>query len=209
MVYIYWKTLIAQTMLEFMLPKAKPDVPKDLYTLQSSMDCSNLIQQSSSSLIRLTRRMFYRFPAIRRWEQTDDIFQNSMIRLHRALQCCKVESPRHFINLAAVQIRRELIDLVRKYKAESNFAANHHSDSLIVQNICDISKQAEALVDLEKWSEFHLLVESLPEEEKDVVDLLWYQELTQEDAAKLLDISVRTVKRRWQSARIKLFETLV
>jgi DNA-directed RNA polymerase specialized sigma24 family protein len=38
--------------------------------------------------------------------------------------------------------------------------------------------------------------------------LLWYQELTQEDAAKLLDISVRTVKRRWQSARIKLFETL-
>ena len=98
---------------------------------------------------------------------------------------------------------------MRKYKAEINFAANHHSDSLIVQNICDINKQAEALVDLEKWSEFHLLVESLPEEEKDVVDLLWYQELTQEDAAKLLDISVRTVKRRWQSARIKLYEALV
>lgn len=195
-----------------MIPKAKPDgadTLKDGSPLQIPMDCSNLIQQSSSSLIRLTRRMFHRFPAIRRWEQTDDIFQNSMIRLHRALQCCKVESPRHFINLAAVQIRRELIDLVRKYKAESNFAANHHSDSFALQNSFVISEQAEALADLEKWSEFHLLVESLPEEEKDVVDLLWYQELTQEDAAKLLDISVRTVKRRWQSARIKLFETLV
>jgi RNA polymerase sigma factor (sigma-70 family) len=199
-------------MLEFMLPKAKPNGPdesKDLHPSQIPLDCSNLIQESSSSLIRLTRRMFHRFPGIRRWEQTDDIFQNSMIRLHRALQCCKVESPRHFLNLAAVQIRRELIDLVRKYKAQSNFAANHQSDSVDFQNTCDINKQTDVLVDLEKWSEFHLLAESLPEEEKEVVDLLWYQELTQEDAAKLLDISVRTVKRRWQSARIKLYEALV
>ena len=198
--------------MNFMRPKTKPDgadTLKDGSPLQIPMDCSKLIQQSSSSLVRITRKMFHLFPMLRRWEQTDDIFQNAMIRLYRALQTYQVESPRHFLNLAAVQIRRELIDLVRKYKAESNFAANHHSDSLIFQNICDISKQAEALVDLEKWSEFHLLVESLPEEEKDVVDLLWYQELTQEDAAKLLDISVRTVKRRWQSARIKLYEALV
>lgn len=153
--------------------------------------------------------MFHQFPLLRRWEQTDDIFQNAMIRLHRALQNCNVESPRHFLNLAAVQIRRELIDLVRKYKAESNFATNHHSDIFhpgLIHEIAD--EQAESRIDLEKWAEFHHLAENLPEEEKEIVNLLWYQELTQDDAAKLLGISVRTIKRRWQSARIKLFETL-
>lgn len=198
-------------MLVFMRPKIHSHVPHAVTTDPLHilpMDCSNLMQQSTNSLIRLTRRMFHCFPSLRRWEQTDDIFQNAMIRLHRALQSCKVETPRHFFNLAAVQIRRELIDLVRKYKAESNFAANHHSDSLIFQNICDINKQTEVLVDLEKWSEFHHLAENLPEEEKEVVDLLWYQELVQEDAAKLLGISIRTLKRRWQSARIKLYEAL-
>ena len=197
--------------MNFMRPKTKPDgadTLKDGSPLQIPMDCSKLIQQSSSSLVRITRKMFHLFPMLRRWEQTDDIFQNAMIRLYRALQTYQVESPRHFLNLAAVQIRRELIDLVRKYKAESNFAANHHTDSFALQNSFVISEQAEAFVDLEKWSEFHLLVESLPEEEKEVVDLLWYQELNQEDAAKLLNISVRTIKRRWQSARIKLYEAL-
>ena len=77
------------------------------------------------------------------------------------------------------------------------------------QNPCDMSEQAEVLVDLKKWSEFHLLVEGLPEEEKDMVDLLWYQELTQKEVGNLLGISIRTVKRRWQSARIKLYEALV
>ena len=72
-----------------------------------------------------------------------------------------------------------------------------------------MSEQAEVLVDLKKWSEFHLLVEGLPEEEKDMVDLLWYQELTQKEVGNLLGISIRTVKRRWQSARIKLYEALV
>ncbi len=108
-----------------------------------------------------------------------------------------------------MQIRRELIDLARKYKAESNFAANHQSDSLDFQNTSTISRQTEALIDLEKWSEFHILAENLPEEEKAVVDLLWYQELSQEEAAKILEISTRTVKRRWQSARIKLYEALI
>ncbi len=39
-------------------------------------------------------------------------------------------------------------------------------------------------------------------------DLLWYQQLSQAEAAQLLNVSERTVKRRWASARLKLHDAL-
>ncbi len=50
--------------------------------------------------------------------------------------------------------------------------------------------------------------ERLPAEEREVFDLLWYQELSQAEAAALLGVSERTIKRRWQSARIMLHDAL-
>jgi RNA polymerase sigma-70 factor (ECF subfamily) len=58
------------------------------------------------------------------------------------------------------------------------------------------------------WTEFHSRVEGLPEEEREVFDLLWYQELSQAEAAGLLDVSERTIKRRWAAARLKLHDVL-
>jgi hypothetical protein len=37
--------------------------------------------------------------------------------------------------------------------------------------------------ELERWTEFHCQVEALPAEGREVFDLLWYHELTQEEAA--------------------------
>jgi RNA polymerase sigma factor (sigma-70 family) len=168
-----------------------------------------LLEQSSLKLKNLTRKMFHKFAGLRRWEQTDDVFQNAMMRLNKALQDVKIESARHFYNLAALQIRRELLDLVKKYKAESNFAAHHHTDSHFAkEGGALVNQQPAPSSDIEKWGEFHMLVEKLPVEEREVVNLIWYQELSQEEAAKILNMSIRTLKRRWQTARNKLYETL-
>src|SRR5262249_56346137 len=61
------------------------------------------------------RRMLRRFPAVHRWEQTDDVLQNAQLRLLRALQAVTPDSTRAFFGLAAEQIRRELLDLARRY----------------------------------------------------------------------------------------------
>ncbi|MCZ2343381.1 MAG: hypothetical protein LC104_16550 [Bacteroidales bacterium] len=47
-------------------------------------------------------------------------------------------------------------------------------------------------------------MEALPDDERAVVDCLFVNELTQEETAQVLSVSLRTVKRRWQSARILL-----
>jgi len=162
-------------------------------------------EQYSEILLRLTRRMFHQFPTLKRWEQTDDIFQMAIIRLQNSIPNCKIESREHFLNFAKLQIRRVLLDLARKYKSEKNFAANHHTDALnpdLVHGMA--SKQSNFLEDLDPWIEFHIQIEGLPEDLRKIVDLVWYENLSIVDAAKKLQISERTARRRWQMARLHL-----
>lgn len=166
-----------------------------------------LLDHACDRLLRLTRKMFHGYPNLRRWEQTDDVFQNSMLRLHRALAEVRVESVRHFFNLAAVQVRRELLDLSKHHFGPEGAAANHHTDGQPADDEGGtLSTRAGEPDDLSGWTEFHALVEKLPADELEVVNLLYYEGLTQEEAAKVLGVSFRTLKRRWQSAKLRLHE---
>lgn len=168
-----------------------------------------LLYHTCDRLLRLTRKMFHSYPGLRRWEQTDDVFQNSMLRLHRALTEVRVESVRHFFNLAAVQVRRELLDLAKHHFGPEGAGANHHTDGQPADDEGgSLHDSAAEPGDLSAWSEFHAQVEKLPIDELEVVNLLYYEGLTQEEAAKVLGVSHRTLKRRWQSAKLKLHEVL-
>jgi RNA polymerase sigma-70 factor (ECF subfamily) len=164
-----------------------------------------LIDHAATRLLLLTRRMFRGRPGLQRWEQTDDVFQNAMLRLQKALETREVESVRHFFNLATVQIRRELIDLGRKHFGPHGIGRKHHTD---VQPADDRggalhSLEAEPL-DLGAWTEFHERVASLPAEQREIVDLLYYEGVSQEEAAAILGCSVRTIRRRWNDAKFML-----
>lgn len=164
-----------------------------------------LIHHACERLLRLTRKMFRSRPDLRRWMQTDDVFQGSMIRLHRALANVEVKSVRHFFNLATVQIRRELIDLGRQHFGPHGIGRNHHTDHQPADDKHgSLRELPEIPEDLAQWTEFHERVERLPAEEREVVDLIFYEGMSQEEAAELLDISIRTVRRRWQNARFRL-----
>lgn len=168
-----------------------------------------LLNDACERLLRLTRKMFHGdYPDLRRWEGTDDVHQGALIRLHRALADVKVESVRHFFNLAAVQIRRTLLDLLKHHQGH---AAKHHTDGQPSDDEGGaLHGQADdnEPTDLEQWSSFHAQVDALSEEEREVVNLIFYEALNQEEAARVLDISLRTLKRRWHSARLKLHEAL-
>ncbi|MCU0712530.1 MAG: sigma-70 family RNA polymerase sigma factor [Pirellula sp.] len=168
-----------------------------------------LLHHACDRLLRLTRKMFHEFPQLRRWEQTDDVFQNSMVKLHRALADVKVESVRHFFNLAAIQIRRELLDLAKHHFGPQGYAANHHTDGQPADEAGGaLHIKTSEPQNLESWSEFHKQVETLSADEQEIVNFVFYEGLSQEEAAKLLGMSFRTFKRRWQSIKVKLSEAL-
>lgn len=102
----------------------------DLALRGDSSARESLLHHACDRLLRLTRKMFHGYPNLRRWEQTDDVFQSALVRLHRALAEVRVESVRHFFNLAAVQVRRELLDLAKHHYGPEGGGTNHHTDRI-------------------------------------------------------------------------------
>jgi RNA polymerase sigma-70 factor (ECF subfamily) len=158
-----------------------------------------LLQRVGENLRRLASGMLRRFPAVARWEATDDVLQSATLRLLRALDQITPDTPRQFFALAAKMIRRELIDLVRHYQGPMGLGANHHSNGVILKNTPGTPDE-----NIEIWTAFHESVGQLPDQEREIVDLLHYQGLAQQAAADLLGVDIRTVQRRWQQARIHL-----
>lgn len=164
-----------------------------------------LIEHACERLRMLTHRMLKNYPRVGRWTDTGDVLQAALMRLHRSLDSVKPESAEQFYSLAATQIRRELLDLVKHHYGPEGRGANHQTDtgSLLKQN--SVSCEPSNLIE---WEEFHQHVGSLPEMQRKVVELLWYEGLPQTDAAEVLGISLATLKRRWAEARLTLANAL-
>jgi RNA polymerase sigma factor (sigma-70 family) len=173
-----------------------------------------LLRIASERLNRLARKMIRGFPGVRRWEQTDDVLQNAALRLWRSLDTVKPESVRSFISLAAVQIRRELIDLARHYDGPEGPGRHHHLRRIESDGSGDPlgppdpGTDTDDPVRLVDWTEFHDQVEALPGAAKEMFDLLWYQGLPQAEAAAVLGVTERVVRYRWRAARLELHERL-
>lgn len=163
---------------------------------------NRIIEHACDRLRSLAHRMLRGYPGVRRWCETDDVLQGALIRLHRSLAEVWPESARQFYGLAATQIRRELLDLARHHYGRNGYGANHHTDG---GGSAEVSPDGrEAPEGLEGWTAFHESIEGLPDEQREVFNLLWYEGLTQPEAAEVLGLSLATLKRRWQSARINL-----
>jgi RNA polymerase sigma-70 factor (ECF subfamily) len=173
-----------------------------------------LLNAACERLTRLTRKMFRADGRLRRWEETGDVCQNALLRLCRALEEVTPASLREFFRLAAVQVRRELIDLARHHYGPAGPAAHHQSvgpgadGESASPGGADAGDSSLEPDKLALWGEFHERAGALPPEEREVFELVYYQGLTHAEAAKLLEVSAKTVQRRWQAACLKLHEAL-
>ena len=165
-----------------------------------------IIELCAGRLRSLAHRMLRRFPNVRRWDDTDDVFQDAALRLHRALGQFDSAAPRSVMALAATQLHRALIDLARKHAGPASYAANHGTNVVRQGRNPDdaprhVDRAADAAESLDRWEEFHAAVERLPDESREVFHLVWYLGADQKTIAALVGCSERTVKTRWREAR--------
>lgn len=187
---------------------------QNVYRRLAAHDASardELLRRASGRLERLARKMLRGFPGVRRWEGTDDVLQNALMKLVRALEQVQPESSRAFIGLAAEQIRRTLIDLARHYQGAEGQGAHHASgvlqrDTGQNQPGFDSLDPPEDSGQLDQWCALHDAVERLPTMEREVFSLSFYNGWKQTEIAELLLVSERTVRRFWQSACDQLKE---
>lgn len=169
-----------------------------------------LIAATMDRLAHLARRMLNNYPHLRRWEQTADVLQNAAFRLHRSLKEVVPQTPREFFGLAALQTRRTLIELARHHFGPHGGARHHHSDAdaFHARHAAATDSDSVKPQTLDAWVSFHQAIESLPPNEQEVFELTWYGGLSRNAVAEVLGLSVSTVQRRWQAARIAVHDAL-
>jgi RNA polymerase sigma factor (sigma-70 family) len=165
-----------------------------------------MLRSVGGRLEDLARKMLRRFGNVRRWVDTDDVLQNAMLRLLRSLEQIQPDSVLTFYTLAAAHLRRELLDLAR-YHARRERAGLYPTTRQSADDEApswDLADHGEDPEEVEKWCRFHQEVEKLPAEEREVVGLIFYHDWKQAEVADLFGVSERTVRRRWESAMVKL-----
>jgi RNA polymerase sigma-70 factor (ECF subfamily) len=168
-----------------------------------------LVRAFQGRLEHLAGKMLRNYPSVGRWVEVGDVLQGSLLRLLRALEAVRPESTRAFFGLAAEQMRRELLDLARHFYGPQGLGAHHDS----VRADPDASRPPIEPADpgdddLERWCRFHEEVTRLPAQEREIVGLIYYHGWSQAQVAELFQVHVRTVRRWWESALVKLHREL-
>jgi RNA polymerase sigma-70 factor (ECF subfamily) len=133
--------------------------------------------------------------------ETDELLGGVVAGLLTALGTTRPPTVRWFFALANQHIRWQLIDQARRLDerpaaaelAESGVAASPASTA------SGLSPDARRMLEV---------IEGLPEDEREVFDLVGIQELTHAEAATVVGVSEKTVLRRLNRARVLLAERL-
>lgn len=167
----------------------------------------DVIQFAYERLRALTHKLLAGYPSVQPWELTDDVLHNAALRLWNSLDEVRPENVPSFFGLAATQIRRELVDLARHYYGPrgqaTHFVQLPHDEAN--SNAPEKADPTDGPCTLSDWTELHEVIERLPDEERAILDLLYYDGITQQQAAAMLGVSLRTVKRRWLRARERVY----
>src|SRR5262249_37346048 len=133
------------------------------------------------------------------------VLHKVVIKLWRKIIKKKVtfESARHYYNWASWQIRKTLLDLVRHFHGPHGIGANHSTDPS-GGNIARQPDSANGPLTVKDWPELDEFIEGLPENQKELFKLRWYHGLSNEEIAKVMSVSVRTVKRWWLAIRLAI-----
>ncbi len=168
---------------------------------------AELLGYSRRRLKELADQMFAQFPRLHSREQEDDLLQEAMMRLWKSLEAVGPATVPEFMGLAALQMRRALLDLTHYHfgrkKGTPDDPARRHIATLptpdaIIDHTDDSNECPETLM---MWAEFHQAAEELPEPERTAFDLLYYGELPQLEVAELMGVTDRQIRRYWWSAR--------
>src|SRR5205807_6264914 len=72
------------------------------------------IDRAHERLIRVARKLLGSFVRVRVEEETAGVLNDAYLRLHSSLEDVKPQTVREFMGLAALEIRRTLLDRIRK-----------------------------------------------------------------------------------------------
>jgi RNA polymerase sigma-70 factor (ECF subfamily) len=132
--------------------------------------------------------------------ETTDVADEAALGMYEVLAEIQPATPRDFFRLAAQRIRWLLLERAKQVaRARSELLDSPAPRAADRPPEDDAPGALEAL---------YQQIEALPDKEREVVDLLYFHELDQSEAAAILGVTERSVRRYWTAARLKLLQAL-
>ncbi len=151
-----------------------------------------------------SRLYSYIYVMVKDKQLADDLFQDTFVKIINTLKSGTYKDEGKFIQWAMRIAHNLVIDHFRKMK-KVNYAESKHDNYDILDNlrITDLSIEDE-IVRNQIHSEVKALLEFLPEEQKEVLFLRCYANLSFKEIAEQTDVSINTALGRMRYALINL-----
>ena len=163
-----------------------------------------LLERSAARLQLLcTTMLVRRYPRLMRPPmslQSEEMLSAIVERLLKAMRSVHPETPRQFFALANRHMRWELNDLARRLDQQAQLP-EIYEDAIPSPETSGSVLGTDAIRMLEA-------IENLPDEEREVFELVRIQGITQGETAELLQVSSKTVQRRLNRGLVILSEKL-
>lgn len=170
-----------------------------------------IVSRAYSRLRIMARKMLASYDRNDLDEETDGLVAEAYLRINRSLDELCPESVRQFLALSALQMRRHLLDKLRRIHGRgaqsrprvASIDGNHPSSDDAVIEIPESEN-------LPTWTAIDILeaLDELDERERECLVMQHWYGFTHQEIADLIGISTKTVQRSCNLAFIKLNETL-
>lgn len=172
-----------------------------------------LFRRIRERLEAMIRAMLRQNPRVARWQQTGDLYGELWLKLRSMLRTEPINDRSHFFRIANLAMRRILCDFARSYRGPQTFEGRYqtaHRDGQaesrspkplnhnVYARLGGTAPPGPVTSAIIKEDHFliHTLLERLEDDEFELVALIYFQELSQEESAEVLGIDERTVRRR-------------
>lgn len=171
-----------------------------------------IITLAYSRLRLLARKMLAGYDRHKLDEETDGVIAEAYVRIDRALDDLKPETVRQFLALAALQIRRQLLDKLRQIhgRGVERKPKQVAFGQLQQDSQSGVIEPSESSGPAPAWTSLDVLaaMDQLDERERECLVLQNWYNFTHAEIAQLQGVSTKTVQRACNSAYLKLQELL-
>jgi RNA polymerase sigma-70 factor (ECF subfamily) len=170
-----------------------------------------LFVAAQARLLTLVRNLMRHYSMLRRYEDSDDVLQEVLLKLVTKLHTLEFENTNAFFGLVSLVVRQQLCNLMRHYFGAQGLGRREIGGEAYIHelhdapNLADHADDSEALA---RWTELHDAITKLPADQRQVFEWHWYLGLTLVEIAAHLGVSTKTVERCWARTRLHLANLL-
>ncbi len=170
-----------------------------------------LVSRAYSRLRIIARKMLSSYDRNELDEETDGLVAEAYLRINRSLDQLCPETVRQFLALSALQMRRHLLDKLRRIHGRG--VERRPRVASLDTNSASNDKAPLQIADGESisaWTAIDILeaLERLEERERECLVMQHWYGFTHQEIAELINVSTKTVQRTCNLAFLKLNEML-